>query len=161
MPRELYGQTAVVFGGEDSWATGTSFNLQVGDSGLSNGFVYYNLRNADGLRNRMNIINRKYTFEAINGKTKLSISSNTYESTYTLQNFLSNSNVVIGGIMRNKNIIRYDRFRFYYCKMYDGEKLIHNFIPCLDENDRPCMYDSVNKQTYYNIGTDEFAYGME
>ena len=34
-----------------------------------------------------------------------------------------------------------------------------NLIPCLDNNNRPCMYDTVTKQTFYNQGTGEFLYG--
>lgn len=34
-----------------------------------------------------------------------------------------------------------------------------NLIPCLDYNNRPCMYDTVSGKTYYNRGTGEFLYG--
>ena len=34
-----------------------------------------------------------------------------------------------------------------------------NLVPCLDYNNRPCMYDTVSKKTYYNSGTGEFLYG--
>lgn len=34
-----------------------------------------------------------------------------------------------------------------------------NLVPCLDYNNRPCMYDTVSKQTFYNQGTGEFLYG--
>lgn len=34
-----------------------------------------------------------------------------------------------------------------------------NLIPCLDYNNRPCMYDTVSKKSYYNQGTGEFLYG--
>jgi len=34
-----------------------------------------------------------------------------------------------------------------------------NLIPALDPNNRPCMYDTVSKQPFYNAGTGEFLYG--
>lgn len=41
----------------------------------------------------------------------------------------------------------------------DGNKIM-NFIPALDRNGTPCMYDSVSKQTFYNAGTGEFLYEL-
>jgi hypothetical protein len=39
-----------------------------------------------------------------------------------------------------------------------GEE-VFNFIPALDTNKRPCLYDTVSKQPFYNAGTGEFLYG--
>ena len=51
--------------------------------------------------------------------------------------------------------------KIYNWKFYDGNNnLVRNFIPCLDTNDVPCFYDSVNKQTYYNRGTGTFDYEL-
>lgn len=36
---------------------------------------------------------------------------------------------------------------------------IPTYIPCLDFNNRPCMYDLVSKTPFYNKGTGEFLYG--
>lgn len=36
---------------------------------------------------------------------------------------------------------------------------IPTYIPCLDYNNRPCMYDTVSKKSYYNRGSGEFLYG--
>ena len=47
----------------------------------------------------------------------------------------------------------------YYCKIWDNGTLVRDFIPCLDSNNRPCMYDRVNGVTYYNQGTGDFTYG--
>lgn len=37
--------------------------------------------------------------------------------------------------------------------------LIRDLIPVLDWNDRPCMYDKVTDELFYNAGTGEFLYG--
>jgi len=48
----------------------------------------------------------------------------------------------------------------YYLKMWDTNgNLIREFIPVLDWNDRPCMYDKVSDNLFYNQGTGEFNCG--
>ena len=47
----------------------------------------------------------------------------------------------------------------YSCKLYNGEELERNLIPCLDINNTPCMYDTVSGKTFYNQGTGEFIAG--
>lgn len=49
--------------------------------------------------------------------------------------------------------------RIYYMKIYSNNKLIRDFIPVLDTNNIPCLYDKVNRQLYYNQGTGQFLYG--
>ena len=47
----------------------------------------------------------------------------------------------------------------YYFKIYDNNELVRNFIPGLDPNGTPCLYDTVLKIPFYNSGTGEFLYG--
>ena len=42
---------------------------------------------------------------------------------------------------------------------YDNDKIIRNFVPALDTTNKPCLYDTVSKQPFYNHGTGEFLYG--
>ena len=51
--------------------------------------------------------------------------------------------------------------RIYYTKIWDNDTLVRDFIPCLDSNNRPCMYDRVEGKPYYNLGTGEFSYGRK
>lgn len=58
---------------------------------------------------------------------------------------------------------KYDYFqnaKIYSCKIYDNDVLVRDFIPCLDNNGTPCMYDMVSKQTFYNQGTGEFKWSI-
>lgn len=48
--------------------------------------------------------------------------------------------------------------RIYYCKIWDDGNLIRYFIPVLDENSIPCLYDKIEKKYYYNEGEEEFKY---
>ena len=49
--------------------------------------------------------------------------------------------------------------KIYYLKMYDNSVLVRDFIPCLDTNNTPCMFDLVGGKPYYNVGTGSFTYG--
>lgn len=67
---------------------------------------------------------------------------------------------------RNTGIIdeTYGKFagRIFRAKITQGDTLIRDFVPCLDADNRPCMYDLVNKEPYYNqSGGDEFSYCVE
>lgn len=52
-----------------------------------------------------------------------------------------------------------DSLRIYACKIWDGDILIRNFVPCKNEADELGMYDLVNKQFYANAGTGNFIGG--
>lgn len=50
--------------------------------------------------------------------------------------------------------------RIYYVKIYDdNNNLVRDFIPVLDENGTPCMYDKFEDKFYYNQGTGQFIAG--
>ena len=49
--------------------------------------------------------------------------------------------------------------KIYYTKIYDNDVLVRDFIPVLDKNGVPCMYDRVEKKFYYNAGTGQFVAG--
>ena len=49
--------------------------------------------------------------------------------------------------------------KYYYFKLYDNDTLVRDYIPVLDKNNRPCLFDKVEKKCYYNQGSGEFLYG--
>ena len=49
--------------------------------------------------------------------------------------------------------------RIYSAKIYNNDTLVRDFIPVLDGNGVPCMYDRVEKKYYYNAGTGDFVAG--
>ena len=74
---------------------------------------------------------------------------------------ISEGNVLFG--YRKANDL-YFHGKYYSCVITDNltEQIILNLIPVLDENDKPCMYDLVSKQSFYNQGTgDDFVAGPE
>ena len=40
-----------------------------------------------------------------------------------------------------------------------NDTLVRDYIPVLDANDRPCLFDKVSKTCFYNQGKGEFLYG--
>ena len=51
--------------------------------------------------------------------------------------------------------------KFYYLKIYEGETLVKDFIPVLDTNNKPCIYEKIGKTFHYNTGEDEPTYGRK
>lgn len=49
----------------------------------------------------------------------------------------------------------------YSCTIYDNTVPIMNFVPCLDYNGTPCMYDTIGRNTFYNQGTGTFSYKIK
>ena len=49
--------------------------------------------------------------------------------------------------------------KIYFVQMTEGNKIVRDFIPCLDNNNTPCMYDLIENKAYYNAGTGTFNYG--
>ncbi len=49
--------------------------------------------------------------------------------------------------------------KYYSVKFYENNTLVRDFIPVLDANGTPCMYESVEDKFYYNAGTGNFIAG--
>lgn len=54
---------------------------------------------------------------------------------------------------------RNSAMKLYYFKIYQDGKLIREFLPALDENNVPCLYDKVTEEYYYSETGAQFAYG--
>lgn len=52
-------------------------------------------------------------------------------------------------------------FKLYYCRIYDNDVLIRDFIPAKDSNGVVCLLDKVTNKFYYNQGTNDFIAGEE
>ena len=55
----------------------------------------------------------------------------------------------------------YASFRMYSFQMYDETTLQRDYIPVLDKDNIPCLYDKVTKTFYYNEGTGNFSYELK
>lgn len=104
-----------------------------------------------GSTNR-NVIDKNKNVFIVNGVTLKTHTEQIFQSEYTM--FLFNINT------KGSTTGTYKTYaRLYSCKIYDNDALARDFIPVLDWNDRPCMYDKVTDELFYNAGTGEFLYG--
>lgn len=51
--------------------------------------------------------------------------------------------------------------KFYYFKLYDGDTLVREMYPAVDENGVACMYDYVTESFFYKAGTGDFTVSDE
>ena len=59
----------------------------------------------------------------------------------------------------NNNISEKFAYKLKYLKIWQDYVLVRDFIPVLDSNGIPCMFDKVEKKFYYNAGTGQFIAG--
>lgn len=56
----------------------------------------------------------------------------------------------------SRNADRYSIIQLEYCKIWENEILIRDFIPVKDMNGEICLFDKVNNKFYYNKGSGNF-----
>ena len=89
-------------------------------------------------------------FELEDGTIAFSSTFSVSDFTSTVTMALFKSKGVSGGGFQGK---------IYGCKHYNGDKLIQDFVPCLDTEGVPCMFDFVSRKPFYNVGTGSFTWG--
>ena len=71
----------------------------------------------------------------------------------------NSTNATIYLFARNYNGFSFGaKLKMYKCIIYENSIEVRNFIPVLDSQGKPCMYDTVSKKAFYNQGTGEFLY---
>lgn len=76
------------------------------------------------------------------------------------QTFTSYGNAYIFSV-NSDNIADLTPAILYFCKIYDNDVLVRDFVPYKDEYGVVCLYDKINDKKYYNAGTGEFTAGEE
>lgn len=52
--------------------------------------------------------------------------------------------------------------KIFRAQITQGDTLVRDFVPCLDENKKPCMFDLISQTPFYNQGTgNDFTYCVE
>lgn len=79
---------------------------------------------------------------------------------YNTATFSSKHSMFLFGLNQN-GTVEYRKFigKLYYCKIYNGNTLVRDFVPVIDGSNIACLYDRVEKKCYYNAGTGTFSYG--
>ena len=67
-----------------------------------------------------------------------------------------NQNIYLFGLNTEGHFSYQSASRIFYCKIWDNGVLVRNYIPVIDRDGEPCLYDKVNDQFYYNLGSNRF-----
>ena len=89
-------------------------------------------------------------------KVELEDGTAIFSQTYSISDFES---TVTMALFKSKPHNRGFLGRIYSCKHYSGDKLIQDFVPCLDAEGIPCMFDLASRKSFYNVGTGSFTWG--
>lgn len=90
-----------------------------------------------------------------------SVNSTNRNDTLTPKTFTSSYTMPLFSLRSSTNFPSRGSFvgKMYYFQIYDNDTLVRDFIPVLDSNGIPCMYDKVEGKFYYNQGTGNFIAG--
>lgn len=89
-------------------------------------------------------------------KAELEDGTAVFSRTFSVSDFES---TVTMALFKSKPLDNGFRGRIYSCKHYSGDELIQDFVPCLDTEGVPCMFDLVSQKPFYNVGTGSFTWG--
>ena len=89
-------------------------------------------------------------------KVELEDGTAVFSKTYSISDFES---TVTMTLFKSKPFPRGFLGRIYSCKLYSGDELIQDFVPCLDTDGVPCMFDLVSRKSFYNQGSGSFTWG--
>lgn len=84
----------------------------------------------------------------LDGAKKLTF-NNSFEGQYPLYLFTINLAGSLANLMS---------FSLYGLRIWQNGELVREYIPVIDYNDTPCLFDKVNEKFYYNAGIGSFKY---
>ena len=100
---------------------------------------------------RLLIDNNKNVLNIYEGDTAIITNTSTaatFDTVVSLYLFSCNTNGSAGTLSAGK---------IYSCKIYEDDVLVRDFIPALDANNVPCLFDKVKGKCYYNAGSGQFV----
>ena len=102
--------------------------------------------------------NKIYTVTLSGTEMKAELEDGTavFSKTFSVPDFTS---TVTMALFKSKPFNNGFHGRIYSCKHYSGDELIQDFVPCLDTEGVPCMFDLVSQKPFYNKGNGSFAWG--
>lgn len=95
---------------------------------------------------------KPFTFKSFNGT----------ETVFNQPSFSMTQPIALFAVNMDGSSYQYSSMRLYSFKIYDGETLIRNYIPCYRKSDNEVgLYDVVNGVFYTNQGSGSFIAGNE
>ena len=92
-------------------------------------------------------------------KNTLKLNGETIWTASGVSAFQTPTNVCLGAINRNGTVSEKFVGRMHYCKVWESDTFIRNYIPCINPNGEAGLYDTVNSKFYGNAGTGVFLAG--
>ena len=132
-----------VFGADFSW-TDDGFALGVG-------FTHYGKETGtiSGLNNGSpHEVDFNKNIISMDGSTVLTMGASTFSVPHNLALFANNR---AGGIQEKTTMA------LYYCRIFDGDTLLRDYIPCINASGAVGLYDLVGRQFYGNAGAGAFT----
>lgn len=136
-----------VFGADLGWAD-DGFALGVG-------FTHYGKETGtiSGLNNGSpHEVDFNKNIISMDGKPVLTMGNSTFSVPHNLALFANNR---AGGIQEKTTMV------LYYCRIYDGNTIIRDYIPCKNAAGAVGLYDLIGQKFYGNAGTGSFTAGPE
>ena len=98
-------------------------------------------------------------FTTQNNTTILTVDSTTTTPAYA-GSIVSNSDIYIFASSKANvpALAKKTAMKLYYCKIYEDDVIVRDFVPALDSNNVACLYDRVSQTFFYNAGTGTFNY---
>lgn len=134
-----------VFGADLGW-TDDGFALGVG-------FTHYGKETGtiSGLNNGSpHEVDFNKNIISMDGKPVLTMGNSTFSVPHNLALFANNR---AGGIQEKTTMV------LYYCRIYDGNTIIRDYIPCKNAAGAVGLYDLIGQKFYGNAGTGSFTAG--
>ena len=121
--------------------------------GIYNGYFHFGVGNV--WKNVMAYDTGRHVF-SLDGTGNVMIDNNNYTTGSQLS-----SNAVLSIYLFALHGVagRQTYSKLYSSQIYDNDTLVRDYIPVVDSSSRPCLFDKVSKECYYNQGTGEFLYG--
>lgn len=135
----------VIFGSRSSGDYSNSKNQIYLNVNVANKVLLYLGTKNNNLFNRV-IVNKEYSINNSINELENDFDDKATESLYL---FAMNN---------QKNIVANASARLYYFKIYNNDILVRDYVPALDKQMIPCLYDKVEDKFYYNEGSGEFLY---
>lgn len=101
----------------------------------------------------------KVESELLSGKQTMNVDGSIVINSADIATIKTTRNMFLFGVNGNGAFQGYGGVRIYSCWIEVDGTLVRDFIPVLDMNDVPCMYDKVSGEFFYNKGTGQFTYG--
>ena len=117
----------------------------------SDGSTMIDVLSSDIIETWLNFENNNISKISLNGEVKKLESISTVASTNDRSCYIFAANY--GNAYGNASGVR-----VYGAKITLNNEIVRDYIPVLDANNRPCMFDKIEKKCYYNQGTGEFRY---